>query len=397
MDGFFNFFSQILRPIEWVVSWILVLAHQGLTAIGMPETSGWTWALSIVALVVCIRIVLIPLFVRQIKASRGLQLIQPEMKKIQAKYKGKSDQASKEAMTRETMALYKSSGTNPLASCLPLLLQSPIFFALFNVLNGLTRMADGTREPVGGLTRDLAAQAESSTLFGARLSETFLRTDDLNVQILTVILIVLMSATTFTTQRQLMRKNMPASSLEGNPFAQQQKILLYVLPLVFAVSGVNFPIGVLLYWLTTNVWSMGQQFFVIRRMPAPGSLAEKALNERRAKKGKPLFGAAPAEPDPEPVVEQPKGQRVQPKRRDRQRRPAGVASDAAAPTPMTARADLTKPARTGASPRPGVAAGGTGTPAKGARRKGAAQKQVRARGATAVQRSATDEPGTSSR
>ena len=396
MDGFFNFFSQILRPIEWVVSWILVLAHQGLTAIGMPETSGWTWALSIVALVVCIRIVLIPLFVRQIKASRGLQLIQPEMKKIQAKYKGKSDQASKEAMTRETMALYKSSGTNPLASCLPLLLQSPIFFALFNVLNGLTRMADGTREPVGGLTRDLAAQAESSTLFGARLSETFLRTDDLNVQILTVILIVLMSATTFTTQRQLMRKNMPASSLEGNPFAQQQKILLYVLPLVFAVSGVNFPIGVLLYWLTTNVWSMGQQFFVIRRMPAPGSLAEKALNERRAKKGKPLFGAAPAEPDPEPVVEQPKGQRVQPKRRDRQRRPAG-ASDVAAMTPMTARADLTKPARTGAAPRPGVAAGGTGTPAKGARRKGAAQKQVRARGATAVQRSATDDPGASSR
>jgi YidC/Oxa1 family membrane protein insertase len=189
---------------------------------------------------------------------------------------------------------------------------------------------------------------------------------------------------------------MPAASLEGNPFAQQQKILLYVLPLVFAVSGVNFPIGVLLYWLTTNVWSMGQQFFVIRRMPAPGSLAEKALNERRAKKGKPLFGSAPADPEPEAVVEQPKGQRVQPKRRDRQRRPAG-ASDVAAMTPMTARADLTKPARTGAAPRPGVAAGGTGTPAKGARRKGAAQKQVRARGATAVQRSATDDPGASSR
>ena len=98
-----------------------------------------------------------------------------------------------------------------------------------------------------------------------------------------------MSATTFTTQRQLMMKNMPASALD-NPFAQQQKLLLYVLPVVFAVSGVNFPIGVLIYWLTTNVWSMGQQFYVIRRMPAPGSPAEKALAERRKKRGKPAPG-----------------------------------------------------------------------------------------------------------
>ena len=96
-----------------------------------------------------------------------------------------------------------------------------------------------------------------------------------------------MSATTFTTQRQLMMKNMPASALD-NPFAKQQKMLLYLMPLFFAISGVNFPIGVLIYWLTTNLWSMGQQFYVIRRMPAPGSLAEKALQERRAKRGKPV-------------------------------------------------------------------------------------------------------------
>ena len=93
-----------------------------------------------------------------------------------------------------------------------------------------------------------------------------------------------MSASTFTTQRQLMQKNMPASALD-NPFAQQQKMLMYVLPLFFAISGVNFPIGVLLYWLTTNVWSMGQQFYVIRRMPAPGSQAERDLEARRARKG----------------------------------------------------------------------------------------------------------------
>lgn len=325
----YDFFSRILFPIEWVVAWLMVHFHDLFTTLGLPEESGWTWALSIVGLVVVIRIVLIPLFVKQIKASRGLQLIQPEVKKIQARYKGKTDQASREAMTKETMALYKSSGTNPFASCLPILLQSPVFFALFNVLNGLPRIASGARPPVGPMTPELAGQAENSTLLGAALSETFLRTDDLNVKIVTVILIVLMSATTFTTQRQLMRKNMPAAALEGNPFAQQQKILLYVLPLVFAVSGVNFPIGVLLYWLTTNLWSMGQQFFVIRRMPAPGSLAEKALNERRAKKGKPLFGPAP---EPEPEVEpEPKGQRVQPKRKERRRRTPGPATGTSAP------------------------------------------------------------------
>ncbi len=134
-----------------------------------------------------------------------------------------------------------------------------------------------------------------------------------------------MSVTTFTTQRQLMTKNMPASALD-NPFAQQQKVLLYVLPLFFAISGVNFPIGVLIYWLTTNLWSMGQQFYVIRRMPAPGSLAEKALEERRRDKqrAKATGGAEPAVAgtgEPAAQIEPPRsGQRQQPKRQNRAKR-----------------------------------------------------------------------------
>ncbi len=289
--------GTILKPLEIAVAWLMVTFHSLLSAIGLPEKSGWTWALSIVGLVVVIRIVLIPLFVKQIKASRGMQLVQPEIKKIQAKYKGKSDPASRQAMTQETMALYKETGTSPFASCLPILLQAPIFFALFRVLNGLSGISAGTKEPIGAMTRELAGQAEQSTLFGAQLSSTFLRDDAISVKILTVILIVLMSASTFTTQRQLMRKNMPAAALD-NPFAQQQKILLYVLPLIFAVSGVNFPIGVLLYWLTTNVWSMGQQFYVIRRMPAPGSPAEKAMRERQAKRQKDAPASDTAGPAP---------------------------------------------------------------------------------------------------
>ena len=183
------------------------------------------------------------------------------------------------------MALYQETGTNPFSSCLPILLQSPIFFALFRVLNGIADIASGKNAAIGPFDKEAAPTARTPRRSGSPLSDKFVGADNLSTQILTVVLIVLMSVSTFTTQRQLMMKNMPAAALD-NPFAQQQKILLYVLPLVFAVSGVNFPIGVLIYWLTTNLWSMGQQFYVIRRMPAPGSPAEKALKERQARRGK---------------------------------------------------------------------------------------------------------------
>jgi len=321
--------DKILFPLEWVVAWLMVSFHSLFTAIGLPSESGFTWALSIVGLTIVIRIALIPLFVKQIHASRGMQLVQPEMQKIQKKYKGKSDPESRQAMTQETMALYKRTGTNPFASCLPILLQSPVFFALFRVLQSLPQVASGTKPPIGVMTKELAASAEQSTIFGAPLSSYFLAAGDNNhTRVVTVVLIILMSATMFTSQRQLMMKNMPANAMD-NPFAQQQKILLYVFPLVFAVSGVNFPIGVLLYWLTTNVWSMGQQFYTIRRLPAPGSPAEKALEARRLKKGKehkkftlPGLSHDDAVEDPQaPAAETlPKsGQRQQPKRKNRAR------------------------------------------------------------------------------
>jgi YidC/Oxa1 family membrane protein insertase len=316
--------STVLYPLEYAVAWIMVAWHSLFTAIGFSPSSGWTWALSIVGLVIVIRIILIPLFVKQIKASRGLQMVQPEIKKIQAKYKGKTDQESRQKMTQETMALYKETGTNPFASCLPIVLQAPIFFALFRVLNGIPK----DNFSIGPLTNSLRLQADAATLLGSPISATFLNSDLMSTKVLAAVLIVLMSASTFTTQRQLMMKNMPASALD-NPFAQQQKLLLYVLPLVFAVSGVNFPIGVLLYWLTTNVWSMGQQFYVIRRMPAPGSPAEKALQERRAKRGKaePEIAAsngaaAITDSSVQDVVDAGPvpGQRIQPKKKPKRKR-----------------------------------------------------------------------------
>ncbi|GLY20190.1 membrane protein insertase YidC [Kineosporia sp. NBRC 101677] len=359
---------QILRPLEYAVAWIMVQWHSLFTAIGLPEDSGWTWALAIVGLVIVIRIILIPLFVKQIKASRGLQLIQPELRKIQAKYKGKTDPDSRQKMTQETMSLYRESGTNPFASCLPILLQAPIFFALFRVLNG--------NFAIGPLTPELREQLNSSTLFGSALSDTFLKSDDLGTKALTVVLIILMSAATFMTQRQLMMKNMPAAALD-NPFAQQQKILLYVLPLIFAVSGVNFPIGVLLYWLTTNVWSMGQQFYVIRRMPAPGSPAEKALNERRAKRGKPLLGMGAVEAEEAKAKEEAAAaapQRVQPKKQTKaQRAKQGTAGQVAKKDDnATGQAPTAEPSSDGHAPVPGS----PGATKKSARKKSGSQKST---------------------
>jgi YidC/Oxa1 family membrane protein insertase len=313
----FDWFFTALQPLEYAVAAIMVAWHTVLTAIGMPAASGWTWGLSIVGLVIVIRILLIPLFVRQIHASRKMQLIQPQMKKIQDKYKGKTDTASRQAMQQETMALYRESGTNPFSSCLPILLQSPVFFALFRVLNGIPQ-----HKTVGPLNAQLVAQADQATIFGAPLSETFVHANNTATRVLTVILIILMSLTTFTTQRQLMTKNMPASALD-NPFARQQKALMYILPLFFAISGINFPIGVLLYWLTTNMWSMGQQFYVIRRMPAPGSPAEKALQERRRQKAadRPEPALETGAEAPAAAVEAPRsGQRQQPKRQNRAKR-----------------------------------------------------------------------------
>ena len=328
-----SWFDGLLQPIMVVVAWIMVQFHSLFHWLGMDPDGGAAWTLSIVGLVIVIRIALIPLFFKQIKASRGMQMLAPEMQAIQKKYKGKSDPASREAMSRETMELYRKHGTNPFASCLPILLQSPIFFALFRVLSSLKPLSEGTYprgDHIGPMTQELAASAEGATILGAPLSGTFMQANgDIHIQIVSILLIITMSATTFLTQRQLTMKNMPPAALQG-PMAQQQKVLLYVLPLIFAFSGVNFPIGVLIYWTTTNLWSMGHQFYTIRRMPAPGSEAEKAMIERRARKGK--GGAAVIEAQAVVVEERPRGQREQPKRKDRAKpqRPAGSASDAAA-------------------------------------------------------------------
>lgn len=280
-----GFINAILAPIEWVVAWIMYGWHQLFSSIGLSPESGLTWGLSIVGLTMVIRALITPLFIRQLHSSRKMQMLQPELQKIQAKYKGKTDPDSRQAMTQETMALYREHGTNPLSSCGPILLQMPIFFALFNVLNGVKSIANGTRDAVGPITKTVAQQIEASTLFGVKMSDTFMHASSNAAKVVTMVLIVIMCISTFTSQHQAMTKNMPKSAMD-NPMFKQQRILLYITPFFFFISGPNFPIGVLIYWVVSNIWSMCQQFYTIRAMPTPGSDAYAAYEARMKAKGK---------------------------------------------------------------------------------------------------------------
>ncbi len=271
--------SSIMQPLYFVVSAIMVGSHEALKFLGLPSAAGATWALSIVGLVIVIRTLLIPLFVRQIRAQRAMQLIQPEVKKLQDKYKHDREQLSK-----ELMQLYRDRNTNPFASCLPLLAQAPVFFALFWLLTAV-----GNGETRGVLNPQQVGEASSARLFGAPLFDTF--TDGGAASGVAAVLIVVMTASTFWQQRQLIMKNMPEDALTSS-FAKQQKVLMYVFPAMFLVTGIHFPIGVLIYWCTTNLWSLAQQVYVINRMPAPGSPAEKKMLSRRQQKSGSSVGAA---------------------------------------------------------------------------------------------------------
>ncbi|MEU9009226.1 membrane protein insertase YidC [Streptomyces sp. NPDC048479] len=275
MDTIASLFSFITTP----VSWVIVQFHTLYGAIFGPNT-GWAWGLSIVSLVILIRICLIPLFVKQIKSTRNMQALQPKMKAIQERYK-----SDKQRQSEEMMKLYKETGTNPLSSCLPILAQSPFFFALYHVLSSI---ASG--KTIGVINESLLDSARQAHIFGAPLASKFTDSAEkvaalgaslTDVRIVTAIMIIMMSASQFYTQRQLMQKNVDLTV--KTPYMQQQKMLMYIFPVIFAVMGINFPVGVLVYWLTTNVWTMGQQMFVINQNPTPGSKAQDQYLQRLLK------------------------------------------------------------------------------------------------------------------
>ncbi len=295
-----------MNGLYTAVSWVIMEIHNLLKPI-FGTDSGVTWTLSIIGLVLIIRILLIPLFVKQIKSQRAMTALAPKMKEIQNKYKD-----DRQKQSEEMMKLYKEHKTNPLASCFPILAQAPIMFALFTVLNDI-----GRNKPRGVLTLADVQSAANAKFLGAPISETFLRSDSGTVKLVTILLIFIMSASTFTTQRQLMVKGMPKNDDPNNMMLQQQKIMLYLFPVIFAISGVNFPIGVLIYWSTTNFWTWGQQYYVIKRNPTPGSPAYEELMKKKAEKG--LIELPENNPKESEKPEQPQGQRQQPKKKKKRK------------------------------------------------------------------------------
>jgi len=254
--------DTLLNALATPVGVVLRTIHELLSTL-LAADSGPAWGLSIVLLTIVVRLVLFPLFVKQIKSQRRMQQIAPQVKELQKKHKG-----DRETLNAEMMKLYKTNNANPISGCLPLILQLPVFFALFTVVREFKPGAQARY----GLTSELLQAGGAAKIFGAPISTQFTSSaQDLatyggssgTVRTVALIMIVLMGATTFWTQRQMMAR----AGVTDPQQVMVQKLLLYVLPLSFAVFGINFPIGVLLYWLTTNIWSMGQQAWVIKRMP----------------------------------------------------------------------------------------------------------------------------------
>jgi YidC/Oxa1 family membrane protein insertase len=306
---------SFLNPLYHAVAVLLTGIHSGLSHI-FGANSGAAWALSIVLLTVGMRLVLFPVFVKQIRNQRAMQVLQPKMKELQAKHKN-----DKEKLNQEMMALWRENGANPLSGCLPLLLQIPIFISLFHTLREIKPdhptaacANDPTCYPnnIPGFSQHEIYSAAHAKIFGVPISASFRTGEALlhalggsvgSTRTLALILTVLMGLTTFITQRQLMAQN--SASGANAQMAQQQKILLYVFPLIFLFYGFAFPIGVLLYWLTTNVWSMAQQRVVIRRMNVAPAAPASTTPSGPPPGAKPVArgsGAKPiANPGPKPV------------------------------------------------------------------------------------------------
>ncbi|MCI1218590.1 membrane protein insertase YidC [Bifidobacterium crudilactis] len=289
--GIFGFFYKILRPVEWLVTYVMVWCHKFLTFIGLPSGPGIAWAISVVMLVILVRLCILPLFIKQMRSMRRLQALQPQLKKIQNKYKGKKDQASREAASRETMKLYQDNHANPAGSCLPMLIQSPVFMTMFYVLSAVPFIARGKREPLGAFTKDVAMEFEQTRIFGVNISDNLTTTEGPG-RFVIIVFIALMCLTMFYSQFHNTRKNTPRASMEGTQY-RMQKMMAYIFPVMYIFSGIAFPFAVLIYWLTNNTWNLGQTMWQVRNMPTPGSPAaeEKAVrdhdreNERRSKSG----------------------------------------------------------------------------------------------------------------
>jgi len=254
-----------LNPVYEAVAWVLKEIYNGLSPVFGP-TSGWTWALSIVILVALMRLIMVPLFIKQMHTTRAMSALAPEMQALRKKYKN-----DKQTMQQETMKLYQQAGVNPLMGCLPVVLQLPMFFALFSVLRAIAEWKPG-QAPKYGLTQQMVESARQAKILGVTIADKFLFSHGVPVHAKVVILafVMISMATTYLTVRQSMKRGMMPAATPDNPMGQSQKYMMYIMPF-FALSGLYWPFGLVLYWVTTNVWTLGQQWVLFRRYPQPAA------------------------------------------------------------------------------------------------------------------------------
>jgi YidC/Oxa1 family membrane protein insertase len=282
-----------LNPLYAVVGAALTFLHGGFSTL-FGKDSSVTWVVSIVILTVIVRLLVFPLFVKQIRSQRSMTKLQPEIKALQEKYKG-----DRQGLGEATMKLYKEKGVNPISGCLPLILQAPVFIALYGTLRKLAPPAPGQNVvPVPGLTHDLVISGATSKVFGTPIAAGFNRLPTgvtasmTSINTVTSIMILLMGASTFFSARQMMaRANKQGTSVGMN--TGQQKMMLYLMPAMLIAFGfiAAFPLGVLIYMLTSNLWTFGQQHFVIgamdrREAKGGAATATVAAPTVRAKGGK---------------------------------------------------------------------------------------------------------------
>ncbi|MBT1181798.1 membrane protein insertase YidC [Bifidobacterium sp. CP2] len=291
-SGFWGWLYKLLTPVEWLMTQIMNLFHEFLSLF-MPRV-GVSWVLSIIFLVLVVHACIFPIYYKQMKSMRKMQALQPKMQHIQNKYKGKTDQASKEAMSREMMKLYQDNDANPAGSCLPLLVQGPVFMCMFYVLSAIPYIARGKRAALGAFDVATAQEFAKSKVFGLVSVTDMFGTADTVGKVVIVSFVVLMCACMFYMQWLNMNRNMNPATMQGQA-ATMQKTMLWIMPLMYIFSGFTMPFAVLVYWLTNNVCNLLRTFWQLYAFPTPGSPAadEKKIrdhkneNARRAKAGLP--------------------------------------------------------------------------------------------------------------
>jgi YidC/Oxa1 family membrane protein insertase len=251
---------SILNPLADLVAWAIMHIHAGLGALFGPNT-GLAWGLSIAVLVIIIRLLLVPLFVKQVHAQRKMAQHAPQLQELRKKYKN-----DKQKLNEETMAFYKENGVNPLAGCLPMIPQMIVFFSLFYVLRAIADWKPGTVVKYG-LTTKVMESAQQAKILGVHLGDKLLfshQSVPIHVAIVIVLTVIVSAATTFMTVRQSAKRGLMQTNVDpDNPMAATQKYMMYIVPF-FSLTGLYWQYGLVLYWVTTNLWTLGQQFFMFR-------------------------------------------------------------------------------------------------------------------------------------